>query len=74
DERRLELFIPRIGDHEIHRPTRRYTYRPPMTPIPTRTAASLTDAQVDVTARTTAAATDEGVLIATGNATCGFSL
>jgi len=74
DERRLELFIPRIGDHEIHRPTRRYTYRPPMTPIPTRTAASLTDSQVDVTARTSAAATDEGVLIATGNATCGFSL
>ena len=74
DERRLELFIPRIGDHEIHRPTRRYTYRPPMTRIPTRTAASLTDSQVDITARTSATNGDEGVLIATGNTSCGFSL
>ena len=54
--------------------TRRYTYRPPMTRIPTRTAASLTDAQVDVTARTSATNGDEGVLIATGNTSCGFSL
>ncbi|MGI9612625.1 MAG: arylsulfatase [Acidimicrobiales bacterium] len=74
DERRLELFIPRIGDHEIHRPTRRYTYRPPMTQIPTRTAASLTDSAVDITARITGTAGDEGALIATGNATCGFTM
>jgi hypothetical protein len=74
DERRLELFIPRIGDHEIHRPTRRYTYRPPMTQIPTRTAASLTDSVVDITARVTGTDRDEGVMIATGNATCGFTM
>ena len=74
DERRLELFIPRIGDHEVHRPTRRYTYRPPMTRIPTRTASSLTDSAVDITARITGVAGDEGVLIATGNATCGFTM
>jgi hypothetical protein len=66
--------IPRIGDHEIHRPTRRYTYRPPMTQIPTRTAASLTDSAVDITARITGTDRDEGVLIATGNATCGFTM
>jgi len=74
DERRLELFIPRIGDHEVHRPDRRYTYRPPMTPIPTRTAASLTDSVVDITARVTRAADDDGVLIATGNQNAGCSV
>ncbi len=74
DERRLELFIPRIGDHEVHRPDRRYTYRPPLTPIPTRSAASLTDTVVDITARVTRAAGDEGALIATGNRTCGCSV
>ncbi|MDH4169964.1 MAG: arylsulfatase [Acidimicrobiia bacterium] len=74
DERRLELFIPRIGDHEVHRPDRRYTYRPPMTPIPTRTAASLTDSVVDITARVSRGADDHGVLIATGNENCGVSV
>jgi arylsulfatase len=74
DERRLELFIPRLGDHEVHRPDRRYAYRPPMTQIPTRTAASLTDSVVDVTAQVTRAAGDEGVLIATGNENAGCSV
>ena len=73
DERRLELFIPRIGPHEVHRPDRRYTYRPPMTRIPTRAAASLTDTVVDITARVSRAADDQGVLIATGNENCGMS-
>lgn len=73
DERRLELFIPRIGPHEVHRPDRRYTYRPPMTRIPTRAAASLTDTVVDITARVSRAADDDGVLIATGNENCGMS-
>jgi arylsulfatase len=74
DERRLELFIPRLDDHSVHRSDRRYTYRPPMTPIPTRTAASLTDSVVDITARVTSAAGDEGALLATGNENSGCSL
>ena len=74
DERRLELFIPRLLDHSVHRPDRRYVYRPPMTPIPTRTAASLTDTVVDITARVTGAASDEGVLISTGNENSGLSV
>ena len=74
DERRTELFIPRLDEHSVHRPDRRYVYRPPMTPIPTRTAASLTDTVVDITARVTAAAGDEGVLIATGNENSGLSV
>jgi len=74
DERRLELFIPHLNDHSVHRPDRRYTYRPPMTPIPTRTAASLTDSVVDITARVTSAVGDEGVLLATGNENSGCSL
>jgi arylsulfatase len=45
-----------------------------MTPIPTRTAASLTDSVVDITARVTSAAGDEGVLLATGNENSGCSL
>ena len=74
DERRLELFIPRLNDHSVHRPDRRYTYRPPMSPIPTRTAASLTDRAVDITARVTSMKGDEGVLLATGNQNSGCSL
>ena len=43
------------------------------TPSPTRTAASLTDTVVDITARVSRAADDQGVLIATGNENCGLS-
>jgi arylsulfatase len=74
DERRLELFIPRLNDHSVHRPDRRYVYRPPMTPIPTRTAASLTDTVVDITARVTTTSGDEGALLATGNENSGGSM
>ncbi len=45
-----------------------------MTPIPTRTAASLTDTVVDITARVSRAADDHGVLIATGNENSGLSV
>lgn len=74
DERRLELFIPRLNDRSVHRPDRRYVYRPPMTPVPTRTASSLTDVVVDITARVAGVAGDEGVLLATGNENCGCSV
>ena len=74
DERRLELFIARVGDHSPHRPDRRYIYRPPMTPIPTRTAAPLTARIVDITARVTSRPDDEGVLLATGNENAGCSV
>lgn len=74
DERRIELFIPRLDPHSVHRPDRRYVYRPPMTQIPTRTSASLTDTKVDITARVNGAVGDEGVLIATGNENSGCSV
>jgi hypothetical protein len=45
-----------------------------MTPIPTRTASSLTDTVVDITARVSSAADDHGVLIATGNENSGLSV
>jgi hypothetical protein len=73
DERRVELFILRLNAQSVLRPDRRNVYRPPMTPIPTRTAASLTDTVVDLTARVTAAAGDEGALLATGNENYGLS-
>ncbi|MDG1266678.1 MAG: arylsulfatase, partial [Ilumatobacter sp.] len=74
DERRIELFIPRLDPHSVHRPDRRYVYRPPMTQIPTRTSASLTDTKVDISARVNGAVGDEGVLIATGNENSGCSV
>jgi len=74
DERRIELFIPRLDEHSVHRPDRRYVYRTPMTQIPTRTSASLTDTQVDITARVTGTADAAGVLIATGNENSGCSV
>jgi arylsulfatase len=45
-----------------------------MTPIPTRTASSLTDTVVDITARVTGVAGDEGGLVATGNENSGCSV
>ena len=74
DDRTLELFAAHPSDHSPHRLDRRYVYRPPMSPIPAGASAGLGGRAVDLTARITSAAGDEGVLWATGTENSGVSV
>ena len=74
DERAMELFGSRLHPHAPHRPDRRYSYVPPMSPIPAQPAPSPAGRAWDLTARCTRAAGDEGVIWAHGNYNSGFSV
>jgi len=74
DDRTLELFNPHLSDHSPHRPDRRYTYRPPMSPIAAQPSPGLGGFAFDLTAHVTSGPSDEGVLWATGNENSGCSL
>ena len=74
DDRLLELFAPHLSARSPHRPDRRYSYRPPMSPIPAQASASVGGRAFDLTARITRAAGDEGVIWATGNENSGVSV
>jgi arylsulfatase len=62
------------GDHSPHRLDRTYSYRPPMSPIPSQASASVGGRAFDLTARVTLAAGDEGAIWATGNENSGMSV
>jgi arylsulfatase len=74
DDRGVALFGARYREHSPHPPDRRYVYRPPLSPLPASAAAAVGGRNVDLTARVTLAATDEGVLFATGTQNAGVSL
>ncbi|MGF1599075.1 MAG: arylsulfatase [Acidimicrobiales bacterium] len=74
DDRGVELFTTRTADHSPHPTSRRYVYRPPMSPIPGQATASAGGRSFDLTARVTRAAGDEGVLWATGTENSGISV
>lgn len=74
DDRTVELFGARFRDHSPHRPSRRYVYRPPMSPLPGQAAAAIGGRSFDLTARLTRGTGDEGVLFATGTENSGFSV
>jgi arylsulfatase len=74
DDRLVELFGARYDDHSPHPTSRRYVYRPPMSPLPAQVGASLGGRGWDLTAAITRAAGDGGVLFATGTANAGLSL
>ena len=74
DDRGFELFIPRLDDHSPHRNSRRYVYRPPMSPIPAQAGAGAGGRAFDLTARVTRRDGDEGVLWATGTENSGISV
>jgi arylsulfatase len=73
DDRLIELFGARFQDRTVHPATRRYTYRPPMSPLPAQAAAALGGRSWSMTAFADLAAGDEGVLYATGTENAGFS-
>jgi len=74
DERTFELFGARFRDRSPHPSSKRYLYRPPMSPMPGQASAALGGRSFDLAARVTAAAHDEGVLFATGTENSGFAL
>ncbi len=74
DERMIELFGARFRPNSPHPPSRRYVYRPPMSPIPSQAAAAIGGHSFDVTAKVTRRPGDEGVLYATGNENSGFTV
>jgi hypothetical protein len=57
-----------------HQPSKHYTYRPPMTPIPPQAAARINARSWDFDAVIDRQAGDGGVLYATGNQSSGLSI
>ena len=74
DDRGIELFGARFRDRSPHPISRRYSYRPPMSPIPAQASAAIGGRSFDLTARVTRNAGDEGVLWATGTQNSGISV
>ena len=74
DDRGLALFGARFRDHSPHPESRRYVYRPPMSPLPSQASAAIGGRHADITARVKLAAGDEGVLFATGTQNSGLSM
>ncbi|HVW79965.1 MAG TPA: arylsulfatase [Mycobacteriales bacterium] len=73
DDRTIELFFTRYDDNSPHPQSRRYIYKPPMSPLPAQAGATLAGSRFLMTARITRAAGDNGVLLATGTANAGLS-
>ncbi len=73
DDRGIELFGARFRDRSPHPKSRRYVYRPPMSPLPGQASAAIGGRSFDLVAKVTRAPGDEGVLYATGTANSGFS-
>jgi len=73
DDRGVELFATRFRDRSPHPTTRRYVYRPPMSPMPGQAGAAIGGRNVDLTARVTVTPGDEGTLFASGTQNSGLS-
>ncbi|CAN5600017.1 hypothetical protein BH20ACT2_BH20ACT2_21570 [soil metagenome] len=74
DDRTFELFGARFRDRSPHPTSRRYVYRPPMSPIPVQAGPAIGGHSFDLTARLTRQAGDHGVLFATGTENSGISV
>jgi arylsulfatase A-like enzyme len=74
DDRGVELFGARFRDRSPHPLSRRYVYRPPMSPLPAQAGAAVGGRHVDITAKVTLAEGSEGVLFATGTHNSGVSM
>ena len=68
DDRTIELFGARFRDRSVHPTSRRYTYYPPMTPLPAQVAPALGGRGWDMDADLERPAGAGGVLYAA----CGF--
>ncbi|HWB68117.1 MAG TPA: sulfatase-like hydrolase/transferase [Mycobacteriales bacterium] len=73
DDRTIELFGTRYADHTPHPTSRRYVYRPPMSPMPAQVAPTMGGRAWHMQARITRPTGADGVLFATGTANAGLS-
>jgi len=73
DDRGIELFAPRFREFSPHPASRHYTYLPPLSPIPPQAAAGIGGRSWDLEAQVVRAATQGGVIMATGNENAGAS-
>lgn len=73
DDRTIELFGARFRERSPHPPSKRYVYRPPMSPLPAQASAAIASRNFDLTAQVTRSPGDEGVLYASGTANAGLS-
>jgi hypothetical protein len=74
DDRTIELFSTRYRDRSVHPTSRRYSYFPPMSPLPGQVAPSLGGRGWDMSAVVDRPAGAQGVLYASGTENSGLSL
>ncbi len=74
DDRTIELFGARFGDRSPHPTSRHYTYRPPVSPMPSSVAPTIGGRSWDLDATIDRSPGDEGVLYACGTASSGLTL
>ena len=74
DDRGVELFAPRFRDHSPHPASRRYVYRPPLSPIPPQAFAAFGGLGFDVTARVSREPGQDGVLWSAGTENSGIAM
>ena len=73
DDRTIELFGARFSRHSVHPASRRYTYVPPMSPIPAQAGPAIGGRSFTMTAHLDRPPGAEGVLYATGTENSGLS-
>ena len=74
DDRTIELFFTRYRDRSPHPTSRRYTYYPPMSPLPGQVAPALGGRGWEMTATIVRPEGAGGVLYASGTENSGVSL
>jgi len=74
DDRSIELFFTRYRDRSVHPTDRRYTYYPPMAPLPAQVAPGMGGKGFDLAATIDRPAGAGGVLYATGTENSGLSV
>lgn len=74
DDRGIELFGARFRENSPHPPSRHYTYRPPINPVPPQASAGIGGRSWDLDATINRPAGANGVLYATGTENSGLSV
>ena len=74
DDRTIELFFPRYRERSPHPPSRKYSYFPPMSPMPGQVAPGFGGKGWDMTAVVDRPAGAGGVIYASGTENSGMSL
>jgi len=74
DDRTIELFAARFAEGSVHPEGRRYTYRPPLSPLPAQAGPAIGGRSFDVDATIERTDGQDGVLFALGTENSGLSL